>query len=525
MDRRVSSKAIKYSIEQARDGNPTLIVYPDEKGVYLHSRVNPLREGGLLDDLPDPSRFDLLIVLGCGLGYSLTGLRETLARFTMVIIVDIIEGIENSVVANPHTSFLQSGGNVKFITGAHSSDIDSKLTALIDLGGIKGIKIVEHTQSFRVFNTYYSDVKKIISRIIDRKAGSLATINAFGNLFLRNAINNISNMKQCRPVSSLDGLYHGCSALIVSSAPSVEYSINDIISCRERVYVIAVDSALPILRCHGITPDFVVSIDPQPRIGEHFLGHIKGGAVHIFSLVSPPELVSTYGGFITLNSHPVSQIIDDICPGVIGSIDSATGSVAGDAFLFALKAGFDYIAMTGFDFSFSRNIIYARESAYQTRYARYFNNRFRTAETFNAEYIFRSSNSLVVDGRYTRRSFVGYRDSLDSLIAESGFRNIFMMNRLGLPLANASDISLDSFMSLNHTEKKHGRDLISGIGFKPVCELIDLNRITARLSEKNVLPELIRGALGADTGPFVTAKVLSLINRSRDVAAGADQQR
>ncbi len=487
---------IKYSVETARDGNPTLVAYPEGRGVYIHSKMNPHREGELVTDIPDPSRYDLLIVLGCGLGYTLLGIKNTLPQYTLVLIVDILEGIEKKIAENPLTSFIAESGNVKFFSGLETDELEENISALINLDTIKGIKLMEHTQSVRVFRQYYEDVKERIGRIIDRKAGSRATINAFGRLFLNNALNNIGNMKRCYPVSGLEEKFRGRKAVIVSSAPSFESIVNDLKACQQKVYIIAVDSALPVLRYYGIRPDFVVSIDPQPRIGEHFLGHEPSGILHIFSLVSPPVHPARFGGFISLNSHPVSQVIDDIFPGAVGSVDSSTGSVAGDAFMFAVKAGFEYIAMTGFDFSFSRNIIYARGTAYQNRYSLYFSNRFRTPETFNAEYIFKASGSLVADGRYTRRSFIGYRDSLDSLIAKSGFKNIYMLNRNGLALSNAGDSDIGSFIALPQGVNENKRDYIGSLRFKSLSGVIDAGLIAERLSDKKVLDELIMESLG-----------------------------
>ncbi len=510
-------KDLHYKIESARDGNPSLIIQQNGKDTFLHSRINPLKEGEITGYVLDPERFDLLLILGCGLGYSLMKLKESAAHFRSIVVIDILDGIENEILKNPHTSFLPAGKNINFISGLEIGEVDQALSEIIDFSEIKGVQVIEHPQSMRIFPDYYAEMKSLIKNIINKKAGDRATIKAFGNLFLHNAVNNLLNFKNCQQISALSGRFRGRKAVIVSSAPSLEDNIEKLKMYQSEFYIIAVDSVLPVLKCSGIKPDFVVSIDPQARIGEHFLGHEDFEALHIFSIVSPPELVEKYGGYISLNSHPVSQIIDDMYPGVNGSIDSATGSVAGDAFMFALMAGFEFIAMTGFDFSFSENIIYARETAYQKRYALYFNNRLKTAETFNASYIFKSSGSLLVDGKYTRRSFLNYRNSLDILIKEKDFKNVFMINKRGLPLANIQLSDFDSFMKMTAVENKikneDKSEYLRRIKTEEEKFSFNIKNIKERLLTERVFDAIIKESLGIEVSSAKRKKIALMIER------------
>ncbi len=504
-------KDLQYKIEPAKDGNPFLTVIQDGRDIPLHSRINPLKEGESTTYIFEPEKFDLLIVSGCGLGYSLLKLKELSGRFKSVIIIDILHGIENEIAQNPSTSFLFQRKNITFLTGMDIAEIDEALSRIIDFDVIKGMQVIEHPQSLRIFSSYYDEVRLLIKRLIDKKAGDKATIRTFGNVFLRNALNNLHNFKSTQPVSVLKGAFRGRKAVIVSSAPSLEDNIDKLKFYEKDLYIIAVDSVLSVLKSHGINPDFVISIDPQGRIGEHFRGHDVYEALHIFSIVSPPELVEKYRGFISLNSHPVSQIIDDMYPGVNGSIDSSTGSVAGDAVKFALLAGFESIAMTGFDFSFSENIIYARETAYQKRYTQYFNNRFKTTETFNAAYIFKSSGSLISEGKYTRRSFINYRNSLDSFIKENKVNNIFMINRRGLPLANAKIADFDSFMSIQCSVKVDKREYLNGINAERRSNSVSITKVKERLLDKRVIDAVIEESLGSEVTPERRSRIIRMI--------------
>ena len=510
-------KDISYRVEPAKDGNPTLIVNKEGKDIPLHSRMNPLKEGDVSNYNLNPEKFDLLIIIGCGLGYSLIKFREEIRRYSQIIIIDFLHNIENEIINNPHTSFLVKEENIRFITGfdisEDNNDINGMLSQIIDIDEYKGIQVIDHYQSLRFMPDYYDNIKAIIKSIIDKKAGNQATIRAFGNIFIRNAINNISNLGNCRYISNFIGRFKKRKAVIVSSAPSLEDHIEQLKFYQNRLYIIAVDSTLSVLRSFDIKPDFIISIDPQGIIGEHFLGHELLDSIHIFSMVSPPELVKRYDGFISLNSHPVSQLIAEMFQLTNSSIDSATGSVAGDAFMFALLCGFEPVAMIGFDFSFSNNIIYAKNTAYQNRYARYFNSRLKTAETFNASYIFKSSRSLIVEGRYTRRAFVNYRDSLNNLIKEKNFKNIYTLNKKGLKMTNIRDIDFDTFMKLPSLDNENKSEYIHKINVEKSPGTFNIKPVKDKLSDERIFNEIIEASLGTNVSDNIKKKCISLIEK------------
>ena len=110
-------KDLNYIIEPAKDGNPCLIVRQNGKDIPLHSRINPLKESDAAGYELAPEKFDLLIVLGCGLGYNLIKLKEYAGRFSQIVIIDILQGIENEIAKNPHASFLCVEKNIFILSG------------------------------------------------------------------------------------------------------------------------------------------------------------------------------------------------------------------------------------------------------------------------------------------------------------------------------------------------------------------------------------------------------------------------
>jgi len=493
MESSASEKKFSYRYDEARDGSMTLLVTIDGREFPFHSRVAPAREAS--ERAPDHEKYDLVIALGCGLGYSLIPLRDELQRYSRVIIIDLLEGIEKDIDRNVHANFLNAAGNVTFITGKRPEEIEKILSESLDLAILRGIHVREHSASFKFFPEYYAQVRAAIKRVLDKKATGAATVKAFGRIFMRNALLNLEQTALLHPVLSLRGRLAGFRGLIVSSAPSVEKQMPQIGAHRDRFVIIAVDSAVPMLERAGITPELCVSIDPQHRIAEHLLGHRGERTAHVFSIVSPPATVKRYSGFVSLNSHPVSQVIENLYPGITGSIDSSTGSVAGDALALALLCGFESIAMAGFDFSFTHNNIYARGTAYQQRYATMFNTRLRTPESFNAEYIFKSSRGFIESNRYTRRSFTGYRDSLARYIKENCPGRVHWIGG-GLLPHGVVPATVDDFISapVGYDTAERAAEIIrqaerSAMGVDPV-------KVREFLTRDDVWEELVKESVG-----------------------------
>lgn len=107
---------ITYEIKQAGHGLDTIMVKSGGREIPLHSRIDPERDSGLLREKLDPSRYDFLIILGVGLGYHCLPLMEIIDRYTRVILVDILDGIDTAIAKNRLTSFLLKNPRITLVT-------------------------------------------------------------------------------------------------------------------------------------------------------------------------------------------------------------------------------------------------------------------------------------------------------------------------------------------------------------------------------------------------------------------------
>jgi len=485
-------KKIDYEIVSSKEGKPTIVVNRDGKKIPLHSRIAPSREVSSLKNQFD-EKYEMVIILGAGLGYHLEPLKQK--EFKKIIVVDIISSIEIEIEKNEIVNFLFDKKNLKFVTGKDLNYLKKYLTNEIDFDEISGIKVVDHPASFRIFNDYYSSIAKIIKEIIDNKAGNIVTKNSLGKRFFLNIAKNFQVMENFFGVSTLFNKFKGETAIVITSGPSVENVLPLIKKNRDSFFIIAVDSAISLLNGFKIKADFVISIDPQSHIMEHLLPFELNGAIPIFSISSYPALLRNYSGFISLNSHPLSQFFTQIYPNEIGSIDSKTGTVAGDAILFAIRCGFSNIGIAGYDFSFIDKKIYARGTAYQKRFGEFFANRIKNVIDYNISYIRKASKNVKFQGRDSRKSFLTYKNSIENLLKVENV-NIYNIKRLGLEIDKVKDIEFEEFLLLSKSSVNR-YDEISKI-IKPLQYLrgkINFNKIYEYLLNDDIFDKVMKASL------------------------------
>jgi len=488
---------VAYTIENARDGKPTLRVRAGDRDVLIHSAYHPLADARVLEESFNPDRYDILVVLGAGLGYHLAPLREIAGRYRRVVVIDALPGLEAEIARVPESAFLAAGGTITLLAGLALSAAEEALTPLLDMEDARGIQVLEHPQSLRALPDYYREIRSVIERILNRGAGDLATRSALGLRFFKNAAANLARLGMHRPARTLAGRFAGLPALAVTSGPTLAKHLAELCEHQKRLFIIAVDSALPVLLRAGVAPDFCVSIDPQPYIVEHFMRAPESAALPLVSVTSEPRVFARAPGFVSLNTHPVSQFLEEAFPGAVGSFHSATGTVAGDAVRTALLMGFGAVGLAGFDFSFPSLEIYARGTAYQDRYAAIFQERFSPVETRNLRYVMQSSGGVRAGALYSRKSFLRYRESLEDLVLSKAECPIQAIAPAGVPLRGAPALSLEEFIARHAGPVIDKRTVVRGVqdGTAPLEDAFTLRDI-ARLADDGVTARLAAASLG-----------------------------
>ncbi|MGL4981775.1 MAG: 6-hydroxymethylpterin diphosphokinase MptE-like protein, partial [Treponemataceae bacterium] len=168
------------------------------------------------------------------------------------------------------------------------------------------------------------------------------------------------------------------TAVIVAAGPSLDASVQKIITNRSQFYVIATDTALGVLQKNTIVPDACVSIDGQWVSCEHFMQDFSSKMLCVVDLCANPaftqKAIKSHCPLIfCTNAHPLCQLICDFysekSPNTFFPLDSSAGTVTLAALNFARSVGFEKIETLGADFAYSNGKPYARGTYLDTLFS------------------------------------------------------------------------------------------------------------------------------------------------------------
>ncbi|MBP9022742.1 MAG: DUF115 domain-containing protein [Spirochaetes bacterium] len=483
---------ISFSTSAAKSGRKTLsVISEDGHEVFIHSRIHPEKDNSVLlsDDFSG-----CVIIFGLGLGYHVINLNAE--KIKELIIVEMSEEIarigKEVVLENNPQSY-----KIKFVSPEANELTDKLWEQLIKIETSSSFVILEHPASVRAFPSYYTKARETLSSYISKKASDNLTIKKFGSLYFKNILKNMDSFVSSPSIKCFKDRFNEYEAVIVSSGPSIDLYAEMIKNIEKNVFIIAVDSALPVLTENKIEPDFVVSIDPQAYTWEH-LNLIKSSTILIQSLTAH-NAVKTDHQYFYLNSHPLCQIIDHLFD--VENIDSKCGNVAGDAINFAKYCGFKKTYIAGIDSSFPFHEIYSRSSSYQKRYL-FRTTRMNTLEKQNLDYIFKNSSNYKVGGVNSRKSFINYKNGIENLLSEK----FVHVSRYSLPLKNcilSDEIEIPSY----ETDK---RKMLNNIVKSGNILNISKKKLIDFLMQKKVQEELFRQSLSGCSKALIK-KLLELM--------------
>lgn len=488
---------IEWHAVQGKRSLTTLLVKKGESETPLHSRIDPGKEKNLLHDI-NPAREDYIIVVGAGLLYGLFNAMDIIESVSRLLIIDVLPGLRSEVVRNSDAVSILDLPSVVYMDGATADSVSAFLKEDLQLEDQKGLRVVTHPASMRILNDEYSPILSAIAELIDAKSNSHVTKKRFGRLFSRNVIEKIIHAKRFLPLDNFKNSASGATALVISAGPSVDSRIDAIQELARGSLIIAVDSAVTMLRAYGITPDIVVSVDPQFYAREHLLSESLS-YFHFVAMSASSEVSEKGNTILYPDTHPLSQMVAETAGLGQWPLKNGTGMVAGDSVALAFYLGCKRVVLAGNDFSFPHHEIYARSSTYQNRYREYFHNRINSVEQQNMTYIRGGGKLLQYEGVPTRKNFLGYHSSFKEYIEISmnNGRTVYSLRGQGLNL-NVPEPLVSEIYS-EEAKKKALREIGKiAESSNTIGDLLDIKAVVSMCNRHDIREELNSMICGSD---------------------------
>ena len=257
--------------------------------------------------------------------------------------------------------------NVRVFLPTNDNDIQQALSE-VQNSKMRHLETASISGGYRLYHERYRSIIDRFRRLINVEKQNRLTAKYLGRLWIRNLIKNFYFDYRATNVVA----YHITGPVIVIGAGcSLDSDIETISLLQHSHTIIAVDTALPVLLTHKITPDMVVVTEAQCYNLRDFIGQIPKEIIIIADMTSHPssERIAnnryarylSYFGNVGLLNYLVDQAL---LPYVV----PALGSVGVIAMYLALELSNDNVYTVGFDFCYQLGKSHARSAPFITHY-------------------------------------------------------------------------------------------------------------------------------------------------------------
>jgi hypothetical protein len=343
----------------SKTGNPVPCVDTgDGRKLFVHSKMDPLREAERFISEIDTADKDLIIILGFGFGYHCGLLLKKITSSVNVIVIEKDIALLKRAFETRDLEELIKNDNFHLL----ADPPESLLSDVFRGKSSRNVLFVTHRGSSQLYPDYYQNTVSIIKSYISTKDVNIATLARFEKTWGSNTSRNIGVISRSCGVNQFFDMFMGIPAIVVAAGPSLTYSLDFVRNNIDKAVVIAVDTSYKLLIDNGITPHFCLSVDPQLINARYYEGIGATDTILVSDPTVHPSIFRYFKGRVSVTgiAFDMMKWIDDIC-GEKGELTHG-GSVSTNAYDFARRLGASPICMVGQDLSFTSGLAHAKGS-------------------------------------------------------------------------------------------------------------------------------------------------------------------
>ena len=375
------------------EGCPTLTV----NGSFLHSKYNPQEEARRIlasEFFQTAEAQSRCIFAGFGLGYLVSQYIERFPAAEAVIIESDSTVFIYCLASRPLDSFFRHN-QLSILIGVQPEEAVSFLAST----GWNN-KIVFKAPVFtETYKQWYETFFALLERNKMKNSINAKTLERFGTLWLKNTVKNLSLLCTTAKISCFKDAFPDAAVVVLAGGPSLTAHLELIKKSGRDFLIIAVDTALRACLQAGITPDFILSFDPQYWNYLHTAGLDTSKSILISEAAVFPAVLrqDSRTVFLSNSSAPFARYLED--KDEAGDEDctlAAGGSVATTAWDFARYIGAKSVIMAGLDLAYPHKQTHFAGSTFEEA-AHTRSTRFVPAEQANFNSLYSAFPSLHQD--------------------------------------------------------------------------------------------------------------------------------
>ena len=262
----------------------------------------------------------LILVFSPILGYGLEKLFDKLPENCFVLAIEketILYDFSLQCHESKLPSLISSKQNFLYLNSSNAIEIAKVINNIetnTNLNGNKFPKLGNFRRSLPIelsggclfSQNFYKELTSIVNESISQFWKNRTTLIKLGRLYAGNFFKNLKDIaKSPNNTYTLEDLSQECfskTILVLGTGLSLENLLEKLKQYlsdkefREKLYIIAVDASLPVLKQHKIKPDLVVGVEGQLAIEKAYIGSNNSKLTFAQDLLSRPSIKRTLKG-------------------------------------------------------------------------------------------------------------------------------------------------------------------------------------------------------------------------------------
>ena len=255
----------RFEIVLGKKGRPTLrTTGPDGGLLHIHSVMDPETEARRRLDKLNLKSDSVLFLIGAGLGYHLFEIQRGPVRPCLVVALEpepeaLASAFETfdftAILADP-VFLILSGRDVEMFR--------TELTSVFAKYGGRDM-LMETLPHVQADTAFIQTCQSVFHSTMETASIAVRTNRRFHEATRLNIASNFDHLAASADPGALAGIFRNRPGVLVGPAPSLEKQKGFLKALSRRCVVIALGSALRILKSAGVNPHLTVFMDPQNK--------------------------------------------------------------------------------------------------------------------------------------------------------------------------------------------------------------------------------------------------------------------
>jgi hypothetical protein len=329
---------------------------------HLYSPVDPLGAASRRARSALLAEKTLIFVPALGLGY---GLAELLARLPAGCHVLCVETDQQLMRLGCSAGTLPQDERLTVIR-SESAETVAKVLQELGAWRFRRVTPLYLCRAWELDRETYASMLAVLDSGVRTYWQNRLTLTRMARLWMRNLFANIRLLggPDPLPAGDLSALRTNKALLVAGAGPSLEDVLGWIVRRREQIFLLAVDTALPVLLDTGIVPDAVFMLEAQLANLQDFLAHPGVTVPLICDLTSNPLIIRNQAGkglyFFSSRFYPLALFDRLSRHRLLPTPMPPLGSVGVAAVSAALTITRGPLLLAGLDFSYLDGKTHAR---------------------------------------------------------------------------------------------------------------------------------------------------------------------